>query len=83
MQLISRQDRRKNKSRDPKKSGKINWSFWGGGIVVFAAIAVIVVIFLNSPESAVTEEKSALVTGGSLIGDPNAPITLVEFGDFQ
>jgi protein-disulfide isomerase len=81
--LTSRQDRRKNKSNKPEKSGQINWSFWGGGIVVLAAIVVIVVIFMNSPESTEPQDESVLVSGGSYIGDPNAPVTLVEFGDFQ
>ncbi len=48
-------------------------------------IAVVIVAFvaLTPDDESGDISGSALVTGGSFIGDPNAPVTLVEFGDFQ
>jgi protein-disulfide isomerase len=57
----------------------------GGVTVVATAIAIIAFVAL-SPEDTTTLEHTddaVLASSGSLIGDPNAPVTLVEFGDFQ
>jgi len=51
----------------------------------FPLIAIIAFVAL-SPEDTTTLEHTddaVLASSGSLIGDPNAPVTLVEFGDFQ
>jgi len=56
---------------------------WGGAVVVVVAIIVVAVVALAPAEESGPVEESVLVTGGSYIGDPNAPVTLVEFGDFQ
>ena len=55
---------------------------WAGLAVVAVAIAYVAVIAFV-PEGEDDADEAALVSGGSLIGDPNAPVTLVEFGDFQ
>jgi len=52
--------------------------------VVFVVVFVMVAGFTtNGGDETGTSDESALVSGGSIIGDPNAPVTLVEFGDFQ
>ena len=55
---------------------------WAGIAVVGIAIAFVGFVAFG-PEGADDADESALVSGGSLIGDPNAPVTLVEFADFQ
>jgi|TARA_Y100000031_G_C8019292_1_gene291756 protein-disulfide isomerase len=55
---------------------------WGGVAIVIVAIAVVAFTVLSSDDDGI-EDESLLMSGGSLIGDPNAPVTLVEFGDFQ
>ena len=55
---------------------------WAGIAVVVIAIAFVGFVAFG-PEGADDADESALVSGGSLIGDPNAPVTLVEFADFQ
>ena len=47
------------------------------------AIAIVAFVALSPDDSSEGVDLDALVSGGSLIGDPNAPVTLVEFGDFQ
>lgn len=56
---------------------------WGGAAVVVVAVIIVAVVALSPSDDAGPVEESVLVTGGSYIGDPNAPVTLVEFGDFQ
>lgn len=55
---------------------------WGGAAIVIVAVAAVVFSALSSDDGG-SVDASALVSGGSYIGDPNAPVTLVEFGDFQ
>jgi hypothetical protein len=55
---------------------------WAGAAVVVLAIAFVAFVAFG-PESGDDADKSALVSGGSVIGDPNARVTLVEFTDFQ
>ncbi len=55
---------------------------WAGAVIVVIAVAVVAFVALSPDDSGVADE-SLLMSGGSFIGDPNAPVTLVEFGDFQ
>jgi hypothetical protein len=55
---------------------------WSGAIIVVIAIAVVAFVAFSPGDDGAVDE-SLLMSGGSLIGDPNAPVTLVEFGDFQ
>ena len=55
---------------------------WAGVAVVGAALAIVGYAAFG-PEGDDDADESALVSGGTLIGDPNAPLTLVEFADFQ
>ena len=62
------------------------WIMLGAGAVAIAiAVAVIAVVALNltggsDTTAAVAEEFPAYA---HIIGDANAPVTVVEFGDFQ
>jgi protein-disulfide isomerase len=58
-----------------------------GGIVVVALIAVIALIALSGQTAASTIDYASLPQartpeGGFVIGDPNAPITIIEFADY-
>ena len=46
------------------------------------AVAIVAIVATSSGDSGDLDE-TLLMSGGSLIGDPDAPLTLVEFGDFQ
>jgi protein-disulfide isomerase len=77
--LTTRSERRQNKSNKSPDSGQKPWMLWGGAAIVVIAIVIVAFVALSPDDS----DGSALVTGGSFIGDPNAPVTLVEFADFQ
>ena len=56
---------------------------WSGvGVVVIAVIAVVAIVSTSGSESG-ESDTDLLVNGGQLIGDPAAPVTIVEFVDFQ
>jgi len=65
---------------------------WGGLTVIGAIAAAVVIagllVYLNRPGSSandaefVAKERSAEVSG-NVIGDPNAPVRIIEYGDFQ
>jgi protein-disulfide isomerase len=57
----------------------------GGVAVVIVAIAIVAFVVISPKEAITLEDTDAAVVASSrsLIGDPNAPVTLVEFGDFQ
>ena len=59
------------------------WTIWGGIAIVVLAIAVVAFVALSSGGGSGTDDGSALVSGGQLIGDPDAAVTIVEFADFQ
>jgi protein-disulfide isomerase len=70
------------------------WLLGGGGLAVVAAVVAIVVVAAvpsqDDPETPgsgdgtpTTEDLPPLVPAGALIlGDPNAPVTVVVFGSF-
>ena len=57
----------------------------GGAAIVLIAIAIVGFVALSSDNEPgdSTADTSLIESGGTIIGDPNAPVTLVEFGDFQ
>ena len=65
---------------------------WGGFTVIGAIAAAVVIgallVFLNRPgaseggEEYVAQERNAPVSG-AVMGDPNAPVRIIEYADFQ
>ncbi len=56
---------------------------WAGAAIVIVAVVIVAVVAISPSDDPAEVEEDVLVTGGSLIGNPDAPLTLVEFGDFQ
>jgi protein-disulfide isomerase len=81
--LTTRSERRQNNSNKSPESGQKLWMRWGGTAIVLIAVVIVAFVALTPGDESGDISGSALVTGGSFIGDPNAPVTLVEFGDFQ
>jgi protein-disulfide isomerase len=60
----------------------------GGAIAIALVVAVAVILMSNSPSAARTDvdfddlNQTRLSDGGFVLGDPDAPITIVEFADF-
>ncbi|MRH43575.1 thioredoxin domain-containing protein [Aquibacillus halophilus] len=53
-------------------------------LVIFAAMTALVVISTNNDSNTETSfEKQPPIDGQPILGDPNAPVTVVEFGDFK
>lgn len=57
----------------------------GGAAIVLIAIAIVgfVALSSNGDSGDSTADSSLVESGGTIIGDPNAPVALVEFGDYQ
>ncbi len=57
----------------------------GGVAIVVIAVAIVAFVSLSPEDTLTLDDTDAFVAAStsSLIGDPNAPVTLVEFGDFQ
>lgn len=81
--MTSRRERRQNKSKKPADANQKNWLMWAGAAIVIVAVVIVAVVAISPSDDPAEVEQDALVTGGSLIGSPDAPLTLVEFGDFQ
>lgn len=56
---------------------------WGGGAIVVIAVAVIAFVAISPGGGNGVIDESLLMSGGSLVGEPDALVTIVEFGDFQ
>lgn len=77
-------------------SGKPAWretiDSWGGftviGAIVLAVVVGALLVFLNRPGASagddefVARERNAPVSG-NVIGEPDAPVRIIEYGDFQ
>jgi protein-disulfide isomerase len=61
-----------------------------GGVVAVAVIAAVVLILLNRPATSgddlallASPIPAGVATDGRLLGDPAAPVTIIEYGDYQ
>jgi protein-disulfide isomerase len=61
------------------------WLALGGVIIAAVVIGVLVQQSRSSTENAKVVKPASAIgpNGGVLVGDPNAPVTITEFGDFQ
>ena len=90
---MSRQQRRRDQRKGRQaaaSSGQAKWIWWAGGGLVGAVVIVVVVLFAagvfdsgGSSGDLTAAQQEQLVSEGHLIGDPDAPVTLIEFADFQ
>lgn len=83
--------------RRPSKPSKPAWretiDAWGGltvvGAVVGAVLVAVVLVFLNRPGATVStddfeaRDRGGATQSGFVLGDPNAPVRLIEYSDFQ
>ena len=65
-----------------EKSNSVNIYFLAIPIVIGILFGILVSYDQNDPDSNVLSKKN-LLDGASILGDPNAKITIVEFGDYQ
>jgi len=63
-----------------KQKGSINWIFWMIGII---AIGVIVIVLLDQNMSSSDKEATINYENQPYIGDEDAPVNMIEFGDFR
>ncbi|WP_318618153.1 DsbA family protein [Sporosarcina sp. YIM B06819] len=66
-----------------KQNKKSNMKFVVVLTLVAVAILAAVVVFSNKEESLPTDIKQIDITGQPLLGEKDAPVTVVEFGDFK
>jgi protein-disulfide isomerase len=87
-QRPSRREERRIQARRSAQQRRL-WFF--GGAVTIAVVAALVLILANRDTGgagfpavvAAAPLDSAIAADGLAIGDPNAPVTVVEYGDFQ
>jgi protein-disulfide isomerase len=76
---------------EPKSQWRETFDSWGGypvfGSLAAALLLVVVLVWMNRPgASAGTGDYTPVVrnqVAGRLVGDPNAPVKIIEFADFQ
>lgn len=93
-QLTSHQSRRRanreQRRREHAQRERRQRQLWTlGGIVAVAVIAAAVLIFLNRPREQgdlaiiASPIPAAVPVAGRRLGNPEAPVTIVEYGDYQ
>ncbi len=76
----SRRNRRSvRRSQAQAKRGIPGWAITG--VVALATVAVVALIWLGQVDP--NPERPQLATDANVKGDPNAPVEIVEWGDFQ
>lgn len=89
---MSRQQRRSTERQSLAPESSRRWFLWTGGGL--ALVVLLVIGFLaglgvfneeEPPPDGVlpTAQMEAIASAGHSLGDPDAPVTLLEFGDFQ
>lgn len=94
---LSRKNRRLNQRRQPRRrpeetAANRHWFIWTGIAATIAIIAVIAIVIVTSgsgdgdaPDGLrlTASQIDELTERGHVLGQSDAPVTLVEFGDFQ
>jgi len=82
MAVSARGSRRRPAARGRGARGGSRWMFIVGGVVAAGAVAGLIAMQAFGGDTATVPERVA--TGeGRVLGDPNAPVTVVEYADFQ
>ena len=63
------------------KQSKMKWIVLA--TAVLAVIVSVIVVFLNQEEAPAVETAQVDVSGQPTLGESNAPVTVVEYGDFK